>query len=126
MSGRLEGRVAVVSGSSRGIGRAVARAFLDEGARVVVNSRDAAVAAQAAREMGAGAAGVGADVTTEAGAAALIRGALDAFGRLDVLVNNAGMTWAGRTLDLTLEDLRRVVDLNMTAVFLCSVTARRH
>jgi NAD(P)-dependent dehydrogenase (short-subunit alcohol dehydrogenase family) len=126
VSGRLAGRVAVISGSSRGIGHAVARAFLAEGAKVVVNSRDARVAAEVAGEMGDGAAGVGADVTTESGAAALVRGALDAFGRLDVLVNNAGMPGAGHTIDLALEDWRRVVDLNMTSVFLCAREAARH
>src|SRR5207237_835938 len=87
MSGRLAGRVAAITGSSRGIGRAVATAFLAEGAKVAVNSRDQAVADQVARELGARAVGIGADVATEAGAAALVEGAVDAFGRLDVLVN---------------------------------------
>jgi NAD(P)-dependent dehydrogenase (short-subunit alcohol dehydrogenase family) len=126
VSGRLAGQVAVISGSSRGIGQAVARAFLGEGARVVVNSRDLAVAAEVARELGADAVGVGADITTEAGAAALVQGAVDAFGRLDVFVNNAGMAAAGETIDLTLDEWRRVVDLNMTAVFLCAREAARH
>jgi NAD(P)-dependent dehydrogenase (short-subunit alcohol dehydrogenase family) len=126
VSGRLEGRVAAISGSSRGIGNAVARAFLAEGASVVINSRDAGVATEAARELGDRAAGLGSDVTTEAGATALVSGALEAFGRLDVLVNNAGMSAARDTVDLTLEDWRRVIDLNMTAVFLCSREAARH
>src|SRR5207253_5386175 len=85
LSGRLDGRVAAITGSSRGIGLAVARAFLAESARVVVNSRDPAVAEKVADELGAGAVGVGADVTTEAGAEALVMAALEAFGRLDVL-----------------------------------------
>ena len=126
MSGRLDGRVAAITGSSRGIGNAVARGFLKEGASVVVNSRDARVAADVARELGERAVGVGVDVTTEAGAAALVNAAVDAFGRLDVLVNNAGMSAARNTVDLTLEDWRRVIDLNMTAVFLCSREAARH
>lgn len=126
MSGRLAGRVTVISGSSRGIGRAVARAFLAEGAKVVVNSRNARVAAELARDLGVDAVGVGADVTTEAGAAALVQGAVDAFGRLDVFVNNAGTAAAGETVDLTLDEWRRVVDLNMTAVFLCAREAARY
>jgi len=126
VSGRLAGRVAAISGSSRGIGRAVATAFLAEGAEVVVNSRDQAVADQVARELGAGAVGVGADVATEAGAAALVSAAVEAFGRLDVLVNNAGLAAAGDTRDLELATWQRVIDLNMTAVFLCARDAARH
>ena len=126
MSGRLEGRVAAITGSSRGIGRAVAEAFLAEGAKVVINSREQRVADRVAGELGRGAAGVGADVATEEGAATLVDRAVDAFGRLDVLVNNAGMAVAGDTRELSLEVWRRVVDLNMTAVFLCSREAARH
>lgn len=126
MSGRLDGRVAAISGSSRGIGLAVARAFLADGAKVAVNSRDPAVADRVAEELGAGAVGIGADVSTEAGAKALVSGAIEAFGRLDVLVNNAGMSAAVKTLDLDLDFWQKVVDLNMTSVFLCSREAARH
>jgi NAD(P)-dependent dehydrogenase (short-subunit alcohol dehydrogenase family) len=126
VSGRLAGRVAVITGSSRGIGLAVARAFLAEGAKLVINSRDPDAAAQVAHDLGGDAVGVGADVTTEAGAAALVKGALEAFGALDVFVNNAGTAMTGDTVDLALDDWRRVLDLNMTAVFLCSREAARH
>jgi NAD(P)-dependent dehydrogenase (short-subunit alcohol dehydrogenase family) len=126
LSGRLAGRVAVITGSSRGIGRAVAHAFLAEGAKLVVNSRDGQVAAEVAHDLGADVVGIGADVTTEAGAAALVDGALEAFGALDVFVNNAGMAMSGNTVDVTLDDWRRLLDLNMTAVFLCSRAAARH
>ena len=125
MSGRLEGKVAAISGSSRGIGLAVARAYLAEGAKVAVNSREGGVADGAARELGGESIGVGADVTTEAGAASLVEGAVKAFGRLDVFVNNAGTVHAGPTLDMSLSDWDRVIKLNMTAVFLCSREAAR-
>jgi NAD(P)-dependent dehydrogenase (short-subunit alcohol dehydrogenase family) len=126
VSGRLEGRIAAVSGSSRGIGLAVARAFIAEGAKVAVNSRDAAVADRVAEELGKGAVGIGADVSTEAGAKALVGGTIEAFGRIDVLINNAGMSAAVKTLDLELGFWQKVVDLNMTSVFLCSREAARH
>lgn len=125
MSRRLEGKVAAISGSSRGIGLAVARAFIAEGAKVVVNSRDGGVAAGIARELGDGSVGVGADVTTEVGAAALVEGTLRAFGNLDIFINNAGMVHAGATLEMSLADWDRVIKLNMTAVFLGSREAAR-
>jgi 3-oxoacyl-[acyl-carrier protein] reductase len=126
VSGRLNGRVAVITGSSRGIGRAVAEGYANEGALVVVNSRDQASADAVAEEIGHGAVGVGADVATEEGAASLVRRAVDAFDRIDVLVNNAGMAAAANSSELSLELWQKVVDLNMTAVFLCSREAVRH
>jgi NAD(P)-dependent dehydrogenase (short-subunit alcohol dehydrogenase family) len=122
---RLAGKVAVVSGSSRGIGLAVARAFAAEGALLVVNSRSREAADEAARALGGKAVGVAADVATDAGAAALIAGALEAHGRIDVLVNNAGMSMARDSLELTADEWRSVVDLNLTSVFLCSQAAAR-
>ena len=115
----------MISGSSRGIGFAVARAFAEEGALVVVNSRHREAAGEAARALGEGALGIAADVATEAGAAALIAGCLEAHGRVDVLVNNAGMSMARDSLELTSEEWRSVLDLNLTAVFLCSQAAAR-
>jgi NAD(P)-dependent dehydrogenase (short-subunit alcohol dehydrogenase family) len=125
MRGRLEEKVAVITGSSRGIGLAVARAYVAEGARVVINSRDRRAAEAVARDLGENAVGVAADVATEAGAAGLIAAALKAHGRIDVLVNNAGATLAKDSLELTLDEWRAVIDLNMTAVFLCSQAAAR-
>ena len=125
MSGRLEGRVAAITGSSRGIGLAVARAFLAEGAKVVVNSREGGAAQKVATELGGETIGIGADVTTEAGAAAIVEGAVKTFGTLDVFVNNAGTVHAGPTLEMSLADWDRVIRLNMTAVFLCSREAAR-
>ena len=115
----------MISGSSRGIGFAVARAFATEGALVVLNSRHREAADEAAHALGEGALGVAADVATEAGAGALIAGCLEAHGRIDVLVNNAGMSMARDSLELTAEEWRTVLDLNLTAVFLCSQAAAR-
>ena len=126
MSGRLDDRVAVITGSSRGIGRAVAEAYAREGARVVVNSRDQATADVAAEQIGRGAVGIGADVATEEGVKSLVQRPIDQFGRLDVLINNAGMAAAADSSELSLDLWRKVIDLNMTAVFLCSREAARH
>ena len=126
MSGRLDGRVAVITGSSRGIGRAVAEGYAKEGARVVVNSRDERSADAAAEEIGHGAIGIAADVATEEGATSLVRSAVHAFDRIDILVNNAGMAAAANSTELSLELWQKVVALNMTAVFLCSREAAGH
>jgi NAD(P)-dependent dehydrogenase (short-subunit alcohol dehydrogenase family) len=115
----------VITGSSRGIGLAVARAFAAEGALVVVNSRTQQGAEAAARELGEGATGIGADVATRDGATSLIEKALDVHGRIDVLVNNAGKSMARDSLQLTPEEWQSVLDLNLTSVFLCSQAAAR-
>ncbi|TMD05492.1 MAG: 3-oxoacyl-ACP reductase FabG [Chloroflexi bacterium] len=120
---KLKGQVAIVTGSSRGIGRAVAEAFAREGARVVINSRDQKTAALAATELGEEAVGIGADLATEAGAEALIGETIRRCGRVDILVNNAGMPMVRPTLELTLEEWQRVLDLNLTGPFLCAQKA---
>jgi 3-oxoacyl-[acyl-carrier protein] reductase len=89
----LTGKVAIVTGSSRGLGRATAVSLAREGARVVLNGRTPETLREAEAElaaMGAAAHSVVADVSTEAGCQAILDGALGAFGRLDILVNNAG------------------------------------
>ena len=124
-SRRLEGRVAVVTGSTRGIGRAIAEAFVDAGASVVVNSRDEEAARAAALEIGGRAIGIGADVSDEADSGALIAGTLAEFGRIDVLVNNAGTSVAGPAEDLELSQWRRILDVNLTGPFMCCQHAAR-
>jgi 3-oxoacyl-[acyl-carrier protein] reductase len=119
------GRVAIVTGSTRGIGRAIARRLLDDGAQVVANSRSAGDAAATADALGPRAIGVAADVTGADGADRLVAAALEAFGRVDVLVNNAGMAMQRPSLELSLEDWQRVVDLNLTAPLLCAQAAAR-
>ena len=126
VSGRLAGRRALVTGSSRGIGRAIAATFLSEGAKVAINSRDSTSAESAARELGKGAVGVAGDVTTEAGISAVFRGTIDKLGGLDILVNNAGMNIVKDSLEMSPDEWRRVIELNLTAPFLCSQAAGRH
>jgi NAD(P)-dependent dehydrogenase (short-subunit alcohol dehydrogenase family) len=122
----LSGRTALVTGSSRGIGLAVARALAAAGARVVLNSRDAGAVRVAAEQVGNGAVGLAADLGSPAGAAGLVEAALDAVGSLDILVNNAGMAMAAESTELSTADWQRTIDLDLSAVFYCAQAAGRH
>ena len=124
--GFLEDKVAIVTGASRGIGRAIAVALAGEGAKVVVNYASSASAAEAVvaeiNSLGNGseAIAVPADVSKEAEVDSLIKSAIDKWGRVDVLVNNAGITRDTLLLRMKLEDWQSVIDLNLTGVFLTS------
>ncbi len=124
---RLKDKVAVVTGSSRGVGNSVALAYGREGAKVVVNYTSSDKAAQEAVEaikgMGSDAVAVKADVALKADAENLIRAAVDSFGRLDVLVNNAGFTRPALMVKMTEEQWDQVVDIHMKGAFLCSQAA---
>jgi NAD(P)-dependent dehydrogenase (short-subunit alcohol dehydrogenase family) len=121
--GRLEGRDAIVTGGARGIGAAIAREFVGEGASVVIFDIDAPRAEETARTIGAGCSARGVDVANEAEVAAAFA-ALDGDGfRCDVLVNNAAIQREARLLDQTLDDFRAVVDTNLLGTFLCSRAA---
>ena len=125
---KLAGRVAVVTGSSMGIGEGIAAAFLREGARVVVNSRDQKRADEAAVRLGRGGGetlALAADVSTRAGVERLVEGAVSRWGRLDVMVNNAGTSMIAPSVELGEADWRRTIDLNLTGAFLgCQAAAR--
>lgn len=112
----LKGRVALVAGSTKGIGRATAELLAKEGAKVVVNGRDpkvsAAVAEEIAAKTGAQVIGIGADVATEAGAQALVAGAAKHFGGVDILVTNAGGPRPGGFDDLSDADYLEGFNLN--------------
>ena len=119
-----ESRVAMVTGSSRGIGRAIALALADVGCRVVVNyrvSQEAALAVQRqAEQKSPGSCLVSkADVTRETEVAAMIEETLRRFGRLDILVNNAGVSDLCGFLDLDLSRWNRMMETNLTSAFLC-------
>jgi len=118
------GKIALVTGASSGIGREIALAFARQGAKVVVNGRDhdrvEAVAADI-RDLGREAVGIPADVTVKAQVTALVAGTVSAFGRIDVLVNNAGGSSGARTVaDLAEEDWDGVIATNLKSVFLVS------
>ncbi len=120
----LAGQVAVVTGASRGIGRAVAIALAAAGAQVVVNyARSSTAADEVVAEIvaaGGSAVAIQADVSQADQVDGLINGTLEQFGRVDILVNNAGITRDTLLLRMKLEDWQAVIDLNLTGVFLCT------
>ena len=124
--GVLDGKVAIVTGSNRGIGRGIARGFARAGASLALAARDAALLDEAADEfrgLGAEVAAIPTDVTDEEAVDALIDGTLERFGQLDVLVNNAGIAEHAPLVDMTLDAWQRTVDVNLTGPFLCARAA---
>ncbi|WP_250122603.1 3-oxoacyl-[acyl-carrier-protein] reductase [Chroococcidiopsis sp. CCMEE 29] len=121
---RLRDRVAVVTGASRGIGRAIALSLAAQGAKVVVNYASSSTAAQqVADEIVAGggsAIALQADVSKADQVDALLNAVMDKWNRVDILVNNAGITRDTLLLRMKPEDWQAVIDLNLTGVFLCT------
>ncbi len=121
---RLQGKVAIVTGASRGIGRATALALASEGASVVVNYANSKESAEQVvvdvTSMGSQAIALSADVSQADQVEGLIAAVMEKFGRIDVLVNNAGITRDTLLLRMKLEDWQAVIDLNLTGVFLCT------
>lgn len=132
MTETQERRAAVVTGSTRGIGREIARELAAAGMNVVVNSSSEkslsaaeALAAEIAGQFGVEAVAVAANVADEAEANALIAAATDAFGRVDVLVNNAGITRDGLAARMGDEDFDAVIDINLKGSFHCCRAAAK-
>ena len=117
-AGRLSGRTAIVTGSTKGIGLGIARAYVREGARVIVNSRSAEDCARVARELGSSAVAVAADLSRSDEVRRLAKESLDAFdGRVDILVNNAGQPRVAPSESLAESDYRYTLDLNLNGCF---------
>lgn len=124
ISQHLQGQVALVTGASRGIGRATALALAAEGAKVVVNYASSSGAAEAVvaeiAGMGSEAIALQADVSQTDQVDGMISAVMEKWGRIDVLVNNAGITRDTLLLRMKLEDWQAVINLNLTGVFLCT------
>lgn len=116
---RLEGKVALVTGAGSGFGEGMARRFAQEGARIVIADIDDTAGRRVAESLGESAAFVHCDVSLDDEVAAMVRCALESFGRLDILVNNAGYTHRNAPmLDVSEEDFDRIFAVNVKSVFL--------
>ena len=117
------GRVALITGASRGLGRAAAARLLERGASVAINVRDRARAEATVLELGGSSIAVPGDLEEEGVAESLVQGTLARFGRLDILVNNAALPFTTRFEQITPDEWRRALEVNLTAPFLLTRAA---
>ncbi|MBK5220129.1 MAG: SDR family oxidoreductase [Thermoleophilia bacterium] len=115
--GLLDGKAAIVTGSARGIGRATAELMAAEGAKVLINDLDADVAEQTAGEIDGETAVHAGDLTATDGADKLVAAAVDAFGAVDIVVNNAGYTWDGVVHKMSDEQFQAMIDIHTIVPF---------
>jgi 3-oxoacyl-[acyl-carrier protein] reductase len=122
----LTNQVAVVTGGTKGIGRAIAEALHDAGARVAIGARTTSDVRAAESDFGSRALGVVCDVRVQADCEHLIEASTKAFGRLDILVNNAGVGVFGEVETLSPDQWRTVLETNLNGVFYCTHAALPH
>lgn len=119
----LTGKIAIVTGGNGGIGLGMARGLARAGAGIVIAGRNKAKSEEAVRDiaaLGARALAVSVDVTDKASVAAMVEATLGQFGRIDILINNAGMSVRQPAHVISLEDWNTVIDTNLTSAFICS------
>ena len=117
---KLKDRVAIVTGSAEGIGKAIAQSFVDEGAKAVIADINFDKASESVDELGESAFPVEVDVTDSAKVKEMVKKAVDHFGKVDILVNNAGVVRKGWVKDLPEETWDEVLTINLKGTFLCS------
>ena len=123
--GVLDGKVAVVTGSARGIGRATAELLAEQGARVLINDLDGDVAEQAAEEIDGATVAFAGDLTHPGVPEEMIKRVVDEWGRLDIVVNNAGVMLLGPIEDAPTEEWERMIDLNLKGLLYVTRAAVR-
>jgi NAD(P)-dependent dehydrogenase (short-subunit alcohol dehydrogenase family) len=119
----LSGRVAIVTGGSIGLGRQMAEGLAEMGAHLVLCARKEERCHQAAeqlQQLGVKAIAVGCDVKNPASIQEMVEATLSQFGRIDVLINNAGISWGAPVEEMRLEDWNKVIETNLTGTFLCA------
>ena len=124
----MDGKNAIVTGGAKGIGYAIAKRYLSEGARVIIADQDEKAGEQACEDLSdlGDVRFVAADVSERLDVRNLVAKSLDAFGEIDILVNNAGISYAADFLELKEADFDRVLGVNLKGVFLCSQAVARH
>ena len=123
---RLAGKTALITGAARGIGLAFAQAYAREGARVALGDIDIARARTAAAEIGEDAIAVEMDVTDQASIDAAVAATADAFGQIDILINNAALFTAAPIAEITRDDYTRVFDINVSGTLFTMQAVARH
>jgi gluconate 5-dehydrogenase len=121
----LSGRLALITGSSRGIGRAIAEGYIEAGARVIINGRDTAAVAATVKALGASAIAAPFDVTSRTAVESAIGKIESNLGPIDILVNNAGMTKRMAFTDFPEEDWRQILATNLDSVFFVTQSVAR-
>lgn len=120
---KLQGKIALITGSSRGIGKEFAVGFAKEGADIIINGRDpekARVVAEEIKNLGVKSMAIGADVSSSSGVNKMVEDAIQVFGRIDILVNNAGINpFILEAVKIKEEGWDQVIDVNLKGVFLC-------
>jgi NAD(P)-dependent dehydrogenase (short-subunit alcohol dehydrogenase family) len=123
---RLAGKNAIITGGGSGIGKAIAMAFVREGAKVVIAGRDCEKLERAAAEIGGDCLAVSADVSSAKGTETLVSAAIDKFKRIDILVNNAAVLLPGTAESLTEEDFDQTFDINVRGLWLVTRAVLPH
>jgi 3-oxoacyl-[acyl-carrier protein] reductase len=124
--GVLDGKAAIVTGSARGIGRATAELLAEQGARVLINDLDGDVAEQAASEISGDTAVFGGDLTQSGVPDQLVQKAIDEFGQIDIIVNNAGYTWDGVAHKMTDDQFQAMLEIHTVVPFRVCRAAAPH
>lgn len=116
----MEGKVVIVTGGASGIGRAAAALFVQEGARVVIADANGSEAQSTAAALGGNVAAITTDVSRDSDVRAMVAFTLERFGRIDVLVNNAGFGFTGTVVTIAEDDWDRLMAVNLKGMFLCA------